>query len=67
MSSDDMRRYEPLVVWVRLIICLTYSGFMAGPVRRKELCVSDPPVLCMLTAAISAPAAIAVTGILSPK
>lgn len=35
---------------------------MAGPMSSMELCVRLPPDLCMLTAAISAPAAMAETG-----
>ena len=40
---------------------------MAGPIKSSELCVRLPPDLCMETAAISAPAAMADTGRFSPK
>ena len=40
---------------------------MAGPASSSELWVRLPPDLCMDTAAISAPAAMADTGISAPK
>ena len=40
---------------------------MAGPVSNTELWVRLPPDLCIETAAMSAPAAIALMGMFSPK
>ena len=67
MSRLTISRYEPEVVWVRFIIWRTCSAFIDGPHSRKLDCVSEPPDLCMETDAKSAPAAIAETGIFSPK
>ena len=55
------------MVWVRLMICRTWPGFIRGPVSRKEDWVRLPPDLCMDTAAISAPASMAVVGMPAPK
>ncbi len=60
-------RYEPLVVWVRLIIWRTWSWLTPSPVNSSELCVSEPPDLCMLTDEKSAPAAMPDRGRSSPK
>lgn len=68
ISKLESRRYEALVVCVRLIIWLTYSQLTFGPVSKRLLCVRLPPDLCIETDAMSAPAAIAFsTGIFFPK
>ena len=52
-----------MVVWVRLMICRTCPSLHAGADEQQaELWVRLPPDLCMDTAAISAPASMADTG-----
>ena len=67
ISRLESRRYEALVVWVRLMIWATYSQLTVLFTNKSELCVRLPPDLCMDTDAISAPASIAETGRLFSK
>ena len=50
-----------------MMILRTWPSWMDGPVSSKLDWVRLPPLLCMDTAAISAPAAMAETGMFSPK
>lgn len=69
ISRLDKGRYEPLVVCVRLMICLTYAFlYSSSPMSRNEL----PPCqgchrICAYWQMPSAPAAIAEIGKFSPK